>query len=199
MPWHPCDVTVSPEVGGALITACWMGELETDLLPCHYLSLAWHNQAGACNHHNGTVPVPVNSLVPGRSECDFENVIFSRVLKSFILRSSYDRVPTHPYFLEKSLTFELGSSGTGKVISFNNFCKKGPGKALIFCRLVYECLIVRYYYRVSLVSNLCAWITMFLQIFIKMAKIIQFNGMGFLNSCEGQIWVIYFQHIWVKY
>ena len=62
-------------------------------------------------------------------------------------------------FHGKVRTFKHGSLGMGKVLSFNSFYKRSR-KIPYICRLINECLVVRYY-RFSLVSSRCAWINMF--------------------------------------
>ena len=84
-------------------------------------------------------------------------------------------------FPGRVLNFEHESLGTRKVLSFYSFCKKGPGKVLNFCRLINECLIVRYY-RVGGVSSLCAGIIMFYSFSTKMQKS--------FNSMEWAFWTV---------
>ena len=57
----------------------------------------------------------VNSLAPGRSWCDFENVIFNLALVIGIFKSSYDNVLK---WMPQNLTVNIGS-GNGLVPSGN--------------------------------------------------------------------------------
>ena len=102
-------------------------------------------------------------------------------------RDSHYRVPTGPYFLEKSLLLNMGPLVLEKYLVLT-FLQKGPGKVLIFCWFINECLIVRYY-KVGLVSSLQRVLGKFItsQFSSKVQKLFSSMEWAFLNSCEIQV------------